>query len=67
MRTRWFVGVLLLLLAGCTGPSTSGDGRITLRFQSLAWQEESVAANQELVKEWNATHPGVKVEYVQGS
>ncbi|GAA4010869.1 MULTISPECIES: ABC transporter substrate-binding protein [Streptomyces] len=67
MRTRWIV-VLLLLLAGCTsGGGTSADGPVTLRFQSLAWQEESIEANQELVKEWNATHPDVKVEYVQGS
>ncbi|MDH6625566.1 ABC-type glycerol-3-phosphate transport system substrate-binding protein [Streptomyces sp. LBL] len=59
---------LVLLLAGCTGDGgDSGTGRITLRFQSLAWQQESVAANQDLVKEWNATHPDVKVEYVQGS
>ncbi|MFC4498214.1 MULTISPECIES: ABC transporter substrate-binding protein [Streptomyces] len=58
----------VLLLAGCSsGGGTRDDGRITLRFQSLAWQEESVAVNKELVKEWNATHPGVKVEYVQGS
>ncbi|GHC55675.1 ABC transporter substrate-binding protein [Streptomyces flavofungini] len=59
---------LALLLAGCSddGDGDSG-GRITLRFQSLAWQQESVAANKELVKEWNATHPDVKVEYVQGS
>ncbi|MGW7363802.1 ABC transporter substrate-binding protein [Streptomyces sp. NPDC054841] len=56
---------LALLLTGC---SPDGDERkITLRFQSLAWQEESVAANEELVKEWNATHPDVRVEYVQGS
>ncbi|KUO19085.1 ABC transporter substrate-binding protein [Streptomyces dysideae] len=69
MRTRWIVPlVLMVLLAGCTGGGTSSsDGRITLRFQSLAWQEESVEANKELVKEWNATHPDVKVEYVQGS
>ncbi|MGW0421809.1 ABC transporter substrate-binding protein [Streptomyces sp. NPDC003015] len=69
MRARWIVGVLVLLLAGCTGTGTPEDegGRITLRFQSLAWQEESVEANKALVKEWNATHPGVKVEYVQGS
>ncbi|MGW8948627.1 ABC transporter substrate-binding protein [Streptomyces sp. NPDC055709] len=58
----------VLLLAGCSGEDSSGtDGKITLRFQSLAWQEESVAANKELVKEWNATHPRVRVEYVQGS
>jgi ABC-type glycerol-3-phosphate transport system substrate-binding protein len=60
--------VLVLLLAGCGGDGgDSADGRVTLRFQSLAWQEESVQVNKELVKEWNATHPDVKVEYVQGS
>ncbi|WP_405951306.1 sugar ABC transporter substrate-binding protein [Streptomyces prunicolor] len=70
MRTRWILTlVLTLLLAGCTGGGGNGsaNGRITLRFQSLAWQDESVTANKELVKEWNATHPDVKVEYVQGS
>ncbi|MGW2639838.1 ABC transporter substrate-binding protein [Streptomyces sp. NPDC001348] len=68
MRTPLTVVVaLLLLLAGCSPGGTDTGGRITLRFQSLAWQQESVAANKELVKEWNATHPGVRVEYVQGS
>ena len=70
MRSRWILVLVVgLLLAGCTsgGGSDSAKGRITLRFQSLAWQEESVTANKELVKEWNATHPDVKVEYVQGS
>ncbi|SEE68048.1 ABC-type glycerol-3-phosphate transport system, substrate-binding protein [Streptomyces sp. 3213] len=70
MRSRWlFVLVVGLLLAGCTGGGGNGsaNGRITLRFQSLAWQEESVTANKELVKEWNATHRDIKVEYVQGS
>ncbi|MFJ2554273.1 MULTISPECIES: extracellular solute-binding protein [unclassified Streptomyces] len=61
--------VLALLLGGCSGGGTDGarDGRITLRFQSLAWQDESVRATKELVKEWNAAHPGIRVEYVQGS
>ncbi|MEU0968773.1 sugar ABC transporter substrate-binding protein [Streptomyces sp. NPDC005917] len=69
MRTRATTAlvVLLLLLAGCSADGKGTGGPITLRFQSLAWQEESVAANKELVKEWNATHPDVKVEYVQGS
>lgn len=71
MRTRLLTALVLpmaLLLAGCSGDDGGGsDGPITLRFQSLAWQEESVEVNKELVKEWNATHPDVKVEYVQGS
>ncbi|MFF5480238.1 ABC transporter substrate-binding protein [Streptomyces sp. NPDC012935] len=72
MRTRLLpalVAVLALLLAGCGGDDRDGadDRRVTLRFQSLAWQEESVEVNKELVKEWNDTHPDVKVEYVQGS
>ncbi|MBG0851669.1 sugar ABC transporter substrate-binding protein [Streptomyces spinoverrucosus] len=68
-RSGWIVAAVLLLLTGCTGGARDGsaDGRITLRFQSLAWQEESVEANKELVAEWNATHPDVRVEYVQGS
>ncbi len=62
------VTALALLLSGCGGGSDDGaDGKITLRFQSLAWQKESVDANKALVEEWNATHPDVKVEYVQGS
>ncbi len=60
--------VLGVLLAGCTdGGAGTEDGRITLRFQSLAWQQESVEATKELVREWNATRPDVRVEYVQGS
>ncbi|MEU6122921.1 sugar ABC transporter substrate-binding protein [Streptomyces sp. NPDC047123] len=58
---------LALLLSGCSGDSGDGDGKITLRFQSLAWQKESVEANKALVEEWNATHPDIEVEYVQGS
>ncbi|WP_395576801.1 ABC transporter substrate-binding protein [Streptomyces sp. BK79] len=69
MRTRitTLLVSLVLLLAGCTDDPGTEDGRITLRFQSLAWQEESVEANKELVREWNAAHPDVRVEYVQGS
>ncbi len=40
---------------------------VNLRFQSLAWQEESIAANIALVDEWNAANPNIQVEYVQGS
>ncbi|MEU0738784.1 extracellular solute-binding protein [Streptomyces sp. NPDC006134] len=69
MRTRILTAAVavLLLLAGCSSGGTRDDGRITLRFQSLAWQQESVAATRELVREWNAAHPDIRVEYVQGS
>ncbi|MER7348487.1 sugar ABC transporter substrate-binding protein [Streptomyces aurantiacus] len=71
-RPRIIAAVLALvtacgLISGCSDDDGRSDGRITLRFQSLAWQKESVDANKELVREWNATHPDVKVEYVQGS
>lgn len=62
------VALAAVLLGGCSAPGgDGGDGVVRLRFQSLAWQKESVDANKALVAEWNATHPGVRVEYVQGS
>ncbi|MDQ0584135.1 ABC transporter substrate-binding protein [Streptomyces rishiriensis] len=67
MRTGALIVAALLLLAGCTADGTDDGGPVTLRFQSLAWQEESVQANKDLVEEWNATHSDVKVDYVQGS
>ncbi|MEU8887641.1 sugar ABC transporter substrate-binding protein [Streptomyces sp. NPDC048442] len=72
MRTPRFLvaaAAAALLLTGCsaTGRGPDENGVITLRFQSLAWQKESVDINKQLVKEWNAAHPKVQVEYVQGS
>ncbi|MGW2817511.1 ABC transporter substrate-binding protein [Streptomyces sp. NPDC001415] len=61
------LALLLSLLAGCSDGDVGGGGVIRLRFQSLAWQKESVDATKALVKEWNATHPGIQVQYVQGS
>ncbi|MFI2779471.1 ABC transporter substrate-binding protein [Streptomyces sp. ALB3] len=59
---------LALLLTGCSGEGDRrADGVIRLSFQSLAWQKESVDANKQLVREWNAAHPDVQVDYVQGS
>jgi multiple sugar transport system substrate-binding protein len=58
----------LTLVAACGGGGgeASSDGPVKLRFQSLAWQEQSIAANKELVRQWNAQNPDVQVEYVQG-
>ncbi|WP_234434035.1 ABC transporter substrate-binding protein [Streptomyces rimosus] len=57
------------LLPGCSGGDgrRGGRGRSVLRFQSLAWQKESVDANKQLVAEWNRLHPDIPVQYVQGA
>ncbi|MEU5716837.1 sugar ABC transporter substrate-binding protein [Streptomyces sp. NPDC020403] len=76
MRRRPFTAAaavtaaLALLLTGCSDGGERGrdaDGTIRLSFRSPAWQKESVDANRELVEEWNATHPDIQVDYVQGS
>ncbi|MFE0188542.1 ABC transporter substrate-binding protein [Streptomyces sp. NPDC058989] len=57
------------LLPGCADDRRrrGAGGRITLRFQSLAWQQDSLKANKQLVAEWNRRHPKVQVQYVQGA
>ncbi|MFI6766196.1 extracellular solute-binding protein [Streptomyces sp. NPDC050355] len=57
------------LLPGCADDRRrrGAGGRITLRFQSLAWQQDSLKANKQLVAEWNSRHPKVQVQYVQGA
>ncbi|MCW6007617.1 sugar ABC transporter substrate-binding protein [Micromonospora sp. CPCC 205371] len=61
---------LLIGLSGCGSgdddDSSSSEGPVKLRFLSLAWQKESLTANRELVDKWNAEHPDIQVEYVQG-
>ncbi|MFI6599587.1 ABC transporter substrate-binding protein [Nonomuraea sp. NPDC050536] len=54
--------------SGGTGePAKSGSEPVKLNFLSLAWQKESVAANKELVDEWNKANPNIQVTLVQGS
>ncbi|GAA0470868.1 sugar ABC transporter substrate-binding protein [Streptomyces olivaceiscleroticus] len=73
MRRRTFLGAAasvgaaaVPLFSGCAHRRTGEDSR-PLRFQSLAWQAESVAANKALVAEWNRLHPRTPVQYVQGA
>ncbi|ROT32480.1 sugar ABC transporter substrate-binding protein [Micromonospora sp. HM5-17] len=69
---RRFVGAALAgalalgPLAACGSDDGGSDGPVTLRFLSLAWQKESLQANKDLVAKWNAEHPDIQVEYVQG-
>lgn len=64
--------VVVALAAGCGGGGDGGsssapDEPVKLDFLSLAWQKESVAANKQLVDEWNKANPNIQVTYVQGS
>ncbi|MDQ4053607.1 MAG: extracellular solute-binding protein [Actinomycetota bacterium] len=68
------VAALALALSACAtstddGPEEEGggDGPVTLRFQSLAFQESTIKATKDIVAAWNADNPDVQVEYVQGS
>ncbi|GAA3562013.1 sugar ABC transporter substrate-binding protein [Nonomuraea rosea] len=64
---------IVALAAGCGGggggsePSSSSNEPVKINFLSLAWQKESVAANKQLVDEWNKANPNIQVTYVQGS
>jgi multiple sugar transport system substrate-binding protein len=55
------------LTAGCSGGGSDSGKPVKLKFLSLAWQKDSLAANKRLVAEWNKANPGIQVQYVQGS
>lgn len=59
-----------LAVAGCGSGGDSGSGsggKVTLRFQSLAYQGPTVAATKKIVDSWNSAHPDIQVQLVQGS
>jgi ABC-type glycerol-3-phosphate transport system substrate-binding protein len=55
------------LTAGCSGGGSDSGKPVKLKFLSLAWQKDSLAANKRLVAEWNKANPNIQVQYVQGS
>ncbi|NUQ90831.1 MAG: sugar ABC transporter substrate-binding protein, partial [Glycomyces artemisiae] len=69
MRTRTSASVaavagllaLPLALTGCSafgvGDDGGDDGKVTLTFQSLAYQDTTIAATQEIVDAWNEANP----------
>lgn len=76
MRTRTrartgaaIAGVVPLALTGCSAFGVGGDddGQVTLTFQSLAFQDTTIAATEDIVDAWNEENPDVQVELVQGS
>ena len=63
------------LLSGCAFGGGGGEGEdidtgdeaVTLTFQSLAFQEPTIAATEQIVADWNAENPNIQVELTQGS
>jgi multiple sugar transport system substrate-binding protein len=64
-----------LMLSGCAlGGGDSGDesggstkGPVTLTFQSLAYQDSTVAATKDIVDGWNKKNPDIQVKLTQGT
>lgn len=58
------LAILATVLALAFGGAFAQD-TVNLRFVSLAWQEQAIAAVRAVVDEWNAANPGIQVEYQQ--
>jgi len=56
-----------ILLAGCGTATDSPDEPVTVTFQSLAFQDTTIAATQDIVDAWNEANPNIQVDLVQGS
>ncbi|MFG1701040.1 ABC transporter substrate-binding protein [Nonomuraea sp. NPDC049309] len=70
IKSALAVAAVLTLAAACGGgggESSAPGEPVKIDFLSLAWQKESVAANKQIVEEWNKAHPDIQVTYVQGS
>jgi ABC-type glycerol-3-phosphate transport system substrate-binding protein len=66
--------VAALVLSGCAlngGESSdsggSSEGPVTLTFQSLAYQDSTVAATKEIVDAWNSANPDIQIKLTQGT
>jgi multiple sugar transport system substrate-binding protein len=57
-------------VVGAGGPAlaepASGEA-VNLTFQSLAFQDTTIAATEEIVAAWNEANPDIQIELVQGS
>ncbi|MEW6194483.1 MAG: sugar ABC transporter substrate-binding protein [Bacteroidota bacterium] len=60
---KFFFPALMIFVFSCSQKNEHDR----IRFVSLAWQEQSLAANKEIIQEWNRLHPGKEVEYVQAN
>ena len=59
-------------LGGCAfggggGTEQESDGPVEITFQSLAYQDSTIAATEEIVAAWNEENPDITVKLTQGS
>jgi multiple sugar transport system substrate-binding protein len=66
MRRLIGLGAVLVLCAVPTAAAQSdrGDGVVTLKFATYAWQPTTVAATKNIVAAWNRSHRNLQVEIV---
>jgi ABC-type glycerol-3-phosphate transport system substrate-binding protein len=75
MRTRRTAALAVVaataaaLMSACSSSGGGGgnNDKVTLRFQSLAFQKPTVAAVAKIVETWNKDHPNLQVKLDQGS
>jgi ABC-type glycerol-3-phosphate transport system substrate-binding protein len=78
MKRKALLGIgaaAVLMLSGCAlnGGDSSSDntesssGPVTLTFQSLAYQDSTVAAVKDIVDTWNKKNPDIKIKLAQGT
>jgi ABC-type glycerol-3-phosphate transport system substrate-binding protein len=70
-RTTTIAAAAVIAIAAATavgtGPAGASSESVSLTFQSLAFQDTTVAAVDEIVAAWNEANPDVQVELRQGS
>ena len=52
---------------GASNTDASAEGPVTLTFQSLAFQDSTIAATKDIVDAWNKDNPDITVKLQQGS
>ncbi|NRQ37162.1 sugar ABC transporter substrate-binding protein [Nonomuraea sp. NN258] len=73
IKSALAVAAVAVLATACGSGGGGGEkaaepGKpVTIKFLSLAWQKESIAANKEIVDAWNKANPNLQVTLVQGS
>ncbi|MGO4690801.1 ABC transporter substrate-binding protein [Glaciibacter sp. 2TAF33] len=52
---------------GAANTAAPAEGKVTLTFQSLAFQDSTIAATKDIVDSWNKDNPDITVKLQQGS